>query len=476
MGKFGRAILPNILKQASPEFHQEVYALLNNPRAHKRAVIAPRGHAKSVCDSIVYPLHRHLFKRQSETRYTLIGSETQDQAVNFLTTIKGELETNPIIHRHFGNLVGGKWTQDFITLSNGGAIRAIGSGQRVRGTNYKAQRPTDVILDDIESEYNTLTFEARKRVQDWVAGAVEPSMDPDGYLTVAGTIVHQDAFLAIIKEDPTYHRLFYQAIMDGKALWPERYPLEKLNQILESYRARGQAHMFYQEYMNEPRNPEEQAFRKEDFRYWEGEIFVKNRKSFIRLKRDNGETIVKPVNVYLGVDLAIGTRGDFNVIAPLAIDSQGNMYLEDYVRVRAQPWEIIDEIFRHHQLYAPSLIIVETVAYQKALVSYLRREMGQRNIYLPVKEEPHPEGGGKEKIRHLALEPYFKQGLVHFKRRHHEAESEFLAWPKATNDDLADAIWLAHLYATRPVEQWSERPRERRQRDRKQSIQNWKVA
>ncbi len=462
MGAFGRAILPNILRQKSPDFHGDVYSLLNNPMQERRGIIAPRGHAKSVCGSIVYPLHKHLLKRADDIRYTLMGSETQEQSINFLTTIKNEIQGNPIIHRHFGNLVGDKWTQDFITLSNGGAIRSVGSGQRVRGTNYLSQRPTDVILDDIESENNTLTFENRKRVQDWVAGAIEPSMDPLGTLTVLGTIVHQDAYLNLIRDDPEFEIQFYQAIMDGKALWPERYSLEKLNRILASFRARGQAHMFYQEYMNEPRNPEEQAFRKEDFEYWDGQIVIRDRKSYIKIKRENGEIVTKSVNVYVGVDLAIGTRGDFNVILPLAIDSQGNMYVEDYVRVRAEPYQIIDELLRMQQIYAPTLFVVETISYQQALVSFLRREMDARGVYLSIKEEQPREGGGQYKVRHMALEPYFKQHKVHLKRRHHEAEAELLAWPKGRNDDIVDALWMAHLYATKPVEEWNRKKRDQR--------------
>ena len=445
MALFGRAILPNILSQKTPSFHHDIYRLLSNSHVHRRGVIAPRGHAKSVIGSVVYPLWKILFKPPEETRYILIGSETQDQAIKFLNTIKLELESNPRIHYYFGNLVGDKWTQDEITTRNRVCIKAIGSGQRIRGTNFLSQRPTDVILDDIESENNTNTPEFRRKIQDWVAGAVEPSMDPLGYLSVLGTIVHQDAYLAMIQEDPTFEVLFYQAIMGDKALWPERYSVERLNGILASYRAKGQAHMFYQEYMNQPRNPEEQAFRKEDVKYWDGEIYHKNGYPILRLKLGD-KFVEKPVNVYVGVDLAISSRGDFNVLLPVAIDSDENFYVGDYQRIRAEPYAIVDNMFQMADAVAPLLFIIETTAYQQSIVSWLRREMQNRRRFLGVREVKPRDS---KNVRLMGLEPLFKAGKVFIKPRHSELESELLAFPKGRTDDILDALWNAIQFASR---------------------------
>jgi len=456
LGLFGKAILPRVLSQATPQFHNQIFDLLLSD-SRRRGVIAPRGHAKSTICSLLYPLYRTLFKHPDEQRFILIVSERQNQAKDFLASIKFHLETNPYVHRYFGDITQDvNWTQDDIITKNNVRIVAAGTGQRLRGINFRSQRPTDVILDDFESEKNTLTQEIRQQNQDWIAGTIEPTLDPIlGRLTAIGTIAHQDTYLAKLPKDPRFNEnyLFFQAIMDGKAIWPERYSKKMLMAELDALRAVGKEHIWYREYMNEPRNPEDAGFKNEDFRYWDGEIKVKAGYPVLVERHENGKTSERPVNVFVGVDPAISKRGDYTTIVPVAIDAEGNLYVDDYYRGRAEPHEIIEKLFEFKFKYAPTVFAIETTAYQQALVSFLKREMQLRGIYFPVRElKPRDQ----KNVRLLALEPFVKAHQLHMKKRHTELEAEMQAFPKGQHDDLLDGLWNAQHFATAPVRDWTD--------------------
>lgn len=84
----------------------------------------------------------------NETKHFIfILSDTQDQAEDFLSWIKEELETNMVIKelypRSFGK--GSSWRNDRLVTNNDILIRALGSGGKIRGRRYKNYRP-DLIL------------------------------------------------------------------------------------------------------------------------------------------------------------------------------------------------------------------------------------------------------------------------------------------------------------------------------------------
>ncbi len=453
IGLFGRMLFPRVLNKPIPQFHREIYDLLIDDSVKRRAIIAPRSHSKSTLCSFVYPMWQICFNDPDDPKFIVLISESQDQAANFIATIQAHLEDNPrlralITEDLYGvpSLVGDRWTQtDFITR-NSVRIKALGSGQKIRGINYLGKRPTVIILDDFESETNTGTAELRYKNSDWVSGAVEPSLDDDGTLTIVGTVVHQKTYLTATRKDSRFRSLFYVAEADGKPLWPERFPVERLEEMKNSLRAEGKMHVYYREFMNDPINREEQAFREEDFQYWDGDIFLQDGQPVIRIKQPDHSYIEKPVNTYVGVDLAISSRGDYNVILLQGIDSFGNVYIHDYYRGRGSPSEIIDEIFKFKKAYAPSLVVVETTAYQQALAHFLLQEMSRRGDFFAIQEVKPRDA---KDIRLMALQPMFTAKRIYHKKRHVELEQELLAFPKATNDDVCDALWSSVTFANK---------------------------
>ena len=79
---------------------------------------------------------------------------------------------------------------------------AKGASQRLRGKKQLSTRYTGIILDDFESELNTKTPERREEIKKWIVSTVYPALEEspgrEGWIWLAGTIVHYDSFLQMI--------------------------------------------------------------------------------------------------------------------------------------------------------------------------------------------------------------------------------------------------------------------------------------
>ena len=82
----------------TPQFHIELWELFTNK--HKCiAAAAPRGHGKSTAITFAYALANVLFR---EKRFLVIVSDTEAQAINFISDIKTELKENEDLISLFG--------------------------------------------------------------------------------------------------------------------------------------------------------------------------------------------------------------------------------------------------------------------------------------------------------------------------------------------------------------------------------------
>ena len=125
---FGRAYLAHYFVRRSPAFHGELDRIWRegvlkgkNPdtdakeisRADgcRRAIEAPRGHAKSTTFTFKDDLHAALYAYK---HYIIILSDSSEQAEGFLADIKTELEENAALREDFGELEGRVWKSSVI--------------------------------------------------------------------------------------------------------------------------------------------------------------------------------------------------------------------------------------------------------------------------------------------------------------------------------------------------------------------------
>ena len=447
IGLFGRYCFPTAAKRTTPPFHGEIYSHIADQTVPRILIAAPRGTAKSTVVSLFLPLHKVAFKREDEDLFIVIISESQTQSVNFLSRIKYHLDHSSKFKEVFGDMssrTAKRWTNSDIVLANGSRIVAVGTGQRVRGFIEGDTRPNLVIVDDFESELNAYTPEGRTKNRKWMTEAVIPSLSDEGRIIMIGTVISEDCFLCWAKESSAWKTLWYSIWdEDEKSIWPQRFPKERILQIKEEFSSVGNINGFYQEYMNIAQSPDDAPFKPEYIQLHHYDFEIRNGQACLVKETGDGEEI-KPIEVYSGIDPAssLSARADYFVIATIGIDSDNNKYIVDIYRNRVDPALQPDEIIKVFKKYKPKRMRIETVAYQEALRSAVRKQMMEQNLYIPGLEKGvKPRNRKSERL--FSLVPMLAKGEFFFRPQDITAQQEFLSYPRGKNDDIMDAVWIA---------------------------------
>ena len=453
IGLFGKFCFPTALAKDIPPFHNEIYHHLRDEDMKRVLIASPRGTAKSTVISLVYPLWKCAFKRPDEDLFIVIISESRSQSINFLSRIKYHLSNSTVFPKEFQDLgpaTAQRWTNSDIILANGSRIVAVGTGQRVRGFIEGDTRPNLIIVDDFESELNAFTPEARAKNRKWITEAVIPSLSDDGRIVMIGTVISEDCFLCWAKESPAWEVLWFSIWdEDEKSLWEERFPRERIFQIKDEFASVGNLNGFYQEYMNIAQSPDDAPFKPEYIKIHHYDFEIRDGQSIL-VKKKGDEEEIKPVAVYTGVDPAssLAMRADFFVIATIGIDNDGNIYMIDIFRTKLDPSLQPEEIIRVYKKFNPKRMKIETVAYQEALRSSVRKLMFEQGLYIPGLEKG-VKPRTKKSERLLSLVAPMARGEFYFRPQDIDAQAEFLSYPRGKHDDVMDAVWTA-LDRSRP--------------------------
>jgi len=130
---------------------------------------------------------------------------------------------------------------------------------------------------------------------------------------------------------------------------------------------------------------------------------------------------------------------DYNVVMTCGKHMYtGRIYVLEYFRAKCNPGDLIHAIFRHVKKYKPIKVMIEAVAYQKALQYFVRERMKKERLYFSVEGIIHNRRSKNSRIS--GLQPVFASGNIFLREHHKELESELLAFPLGKNDDLADAL------------------------------------
>lgn len=394
------------------------------------ALAVPRGIGKSTIAKSV--LISDMCYRVSPV--TLFVSETMTFAVQGVTDIRHQFETNEVLHEIFGYNVPGRqdpqaWNDEMIQLTTGPALLPRGGGQQVRGTNVNVARPKKILVDDFEDDESVATPEQRAKRRNWFYGALKPALprlDKEATITVIGTILHPEALLPSLAKDPqwTVTRL---AVLDkdGEAVWPEYMTLEEVEAERQSYALAGTLSKFYLEYFNLPIADDTQKFQQRFFRH--------------EPAPDLG-SLIKAI----AIDPAISDKvdADFTAIVVVGISPRtGMIYVLDVWSKRgATPREQVDKYFELAKRWRPRHHGVEAIAYQAALVHLLREEMFRQKYYFEITKLTHTQKK-TERVEGI-LQPRYANGYIIHTRHFPELEAQLLAWPMGKKD-LPDATAMA---------------------------------
>ncbi len=144
------------------------------------------------------------------------------------------------------------------------------------------------------------------------------------------------------------------------------------------------------------------------------------------------------LKIALGIDLAISEKetADYTAGAVLGRDPAGNLHVLDVQRIRASFSQQIEFIKQLAAKWKPSVVGIEDVAYQKALIQQLASQtsLNVRGIK-PISDKVS---------RFAPLEARYELGQVyHVRGLPQEFEAELLSFPIGNHDDQADALAYA---------------------------------
>src|SRR3989338_524724 len=135
------------IKYETPEFHQEIFRILQDNSIDLAVLTAFRGSAKSTLITNAYVIWSILGVQAK--KFVTIQSQTEQKARQFLINIKRELERNKLLQDDLGPFREevGQWGAQALILTRLGAKITIGSvEQSIRGSLFGEYRPDLIIL------------------------------------------------------------------------------------------------------------------------------------------------------------------------------------------------------------------------------------------------------------------------------------------------------------------------------------------
>jgi len=389
-------------------------------------ILMPRGSAKTTWGDTIKVAHE--ISRRKDIRIGLI-SNTAKQANDFSRAIRFTFESNSNQHDVFGNLKSSaKWTDvewlradsrwhgsKDVTLYSAGAGGAIIS-----------KRFDIIVCDDILDEENTLTPEARQKVETWFWKTLKPCLVPGGIFIIFGTRWAEDDLYQKLIDPPEkggkgWKHVIVKAIQtdeDGEefSYWPGYWPIDKLYQEREDM---GTA-LFSCSYQNDISG------------LMSGNLFLKrNFQYFTTLPEGHTFTF------RMGVDLASSEKesADYTARAITAEDNDtGDLYVMSVYADRRETGhaEFINDGYSAYPAIA--LVIVENQMFQSTLIHTVMKEYPR----IPI-EGRKSDADKVTRARAVAAKYEAHKVFHHASLEDSDFERQLLSFPKG-HDDMVDSL------------------------------------
>ena len=333
----------NVLGMMYPEYMQEWKKLME--QTDRTVIVCSRDHGKSVF------MH-------SWVVWNLVFQEPPYQMLYISSNQKQTLVHMREIDRYF-NIPQLKhlrpsrgWAIGNITLTNGNSILERSVGSQIRGLH-----PQEIIIDDPLKEFSLTGI---TRVTDWFFGDMIPTLHHTASLRMIGTPFTYTDIFSQLEENEAYTVRKYPCLDSmNEPLWPERWDYDALMQRKSEIGSL----KFTREYLCIPVSTGTALFGPNHLEN------AKNEHAILKL----GHRKEKGYKYYVGVDPAISTDGDYNVIMVLEVDAKMNKTIVHVDRAKnVQFRENIDKLRLIAKIFQPEEVLYETNTFAKAFTQELR--------------------------------------------------------------------------------------------------------
>lgn len=369
----------------TPPVHLTLMDHLNSKHRHK-VVECFRGFAKSTLMrySVLYWLHKGKKPNFGEFQYILLVQDNVSMAASTIDTLSYLIE-NSDLNKYLE--VRKKTLGDDPTLyvynrelDKEFFIKGRGSGQSMRGINIRGVRPQIMIFDDIENDEKHGSKETRMKLKAWFRNVAMPAVDENRHeYIVIGTPIHEDSLLVSLLGSKLWKAIVLP-ICNNFSLeepdkivpaWEDRMPSEKIIEKYEAMSFDGDKKGFYQEYLLEVTPSDDMLYEMDRINWYETEDLRHN---------------LSQMTYYVSVDLAVSEKSyaDYTAISVIGVNDNNDWFLVDGFFGRVKPDETIDKIFLMVERWKPYTVVLEKVAFQLSMKTFLQNEMVKRGRFFSI--------------------------------------------------------------------------------------------
>ena len=334
-------------------------------------------------------------------------------------------------------------------------VRMFGANVGVRGFKKYGLRPQLAVLDDLMSDKSAESPTITKDIENVIYKAVGQAMHPthnkmiwigtpfnkkDPLYKAAGSKGWHTIVFPICERFPCPREEFHGA-------WEDRFPYSQVKTTFDLLRGNGQIAAFNQELMLRITSDEDRLILDEDILWF---------------NRDDVLNSIENYNVYITTDFATSETqsSDYSVISVWAVDHKGRFNWIDGMVKRQHMAANINQVFLFVQLYKPLLVGVEISGQQKGFVSWLKKDMVDRNVFFTLATDRRTREEGlrpstNKLQRFNTVVPLFKQRKIRFPKELKDADImlEFIdeiscatvGGFKSEHDDCIDTISMLTL-------------------------------
>lgn len=385
----------------------------------KRLMITmPPRHGKSELASRRFPAW---YIGRNPGKQIIAASYNSDLASDFGREVRN-IVSSPEYSKLFGTALAAdsqaanRWHTDA-----GGMYVAAGVGTAITG------RGADILLiDDPFKDREEADSEIRRgRVWDWYTSTAYTRLMPGGAVVIINTRWHDDDLSGRLLADmqdsgDQWEVLSLPAIRpDGSALWPEWYPLERLEQIRSVLPARDWNSLYQQNPI-----PDDGDYFKSDW-------------------LNDYDQLPDGLSVYGASDYAVTDGGgDYTEHGVFGIDTAGNIYVLDWWRgqTSSDVWieRKCDLILQH----SPVCWFGEAGPIRRAVEPFMMRRMQERNAICRI--EWLASIADKE-ARARSIQGMASMGRLYFPKNapwKGDVQAQMLRFPAGKHDDAVDVFSL----------------------------------
>lgn len=311
----------------------------------------------------------------------------------------------------------GKWH-----TSAGGVYVAAGIGTQIMGRGGDA-----VLIDDpYASMEHALSETTRKNVWDWYQGTIYNRLQPKGAIIVINHRMHEDDLSGQLLAQQAaggdqWEVVRLPALTDGKALWPEAYPVEALERIKRNTLPRFWSALYQQE-----PTPED------------GDYF---KAAWLRsyITAPPTDTLA----VYGASDYAVtADGGDYTAHIVVGVDPDGHMYLLDLWRKQVASDEWVEAFCSLVREWKPREWAEEQGQIRAGVGPFIERMQRERQAWVYRREFPTR---GDKAVRARSIQGRMALDGLYVPRNAPwlaDLRSELLSFPAGKHDDQVDALGL----------------------------------